>query len=108
MNKKSATGIGDEEEVVRAAQAGHGGQRGSEDWTTVNMDENIDEFKVSSRSAEECVDPTNSKSIVVRGEVVFSREIECCVTTGALEFHCRDEFSLDWNRQRCVDRFRNL
>ena len=24
-----------------------------------------------------------------------SREIECCVTTGALEFYCFDEFSFD-------------
>ena len=25
----------------------------------------------------------------------LSREVECCATTGALEFHCCDEFSLD-------------
>ena len=25
----------------------------------------------------------------------LSSEIECCVTTGDLEFHCFDEFSLD-------------
>ena len=44
-----------------------GGQWGSEDWTTVNMDENItDEFEVSLKNAEECVESTISQSIVVK------------------------------------------
>ena len=39
---------------------------GPEDWTTLSVDENIiDEFQVSSKTTESCVEPTIIQSIVV-------------------------------------------
>ena len=41
----------------------------------MNRDEKIiHEFKVTSKDAEECVEPTISQSIVVRREVVSARK----------------------------------
>ena len=42
-----------------------------EDWTTVSVDEYIiDEFQVSSKTTDNCVEPTISQSIVVKKEIV--------------------------------------
>ena len=40
---------------------------GPEDWTTVSVDENIiDEFQVSSKTTDNCVEPAIIQSIVVK------------------------------------------
>ena len=40
---------------------------GPKDWTTVSVDENIiDEFHVSSKTTDNCVEPTIIQSIVVK------------------------------------------
>ena len=57
----------------QAANESAGGRKtkdsseGLEDWTTVSVDENIiDEFHVSSKTTDNCVEPTISQSIVVK------------------------------------------
>ena len=49
-------------------------QKVQKGWTTVCVDENIiDEFQVSSKTTDKCVEPTMGQSIVVRREVVSVR-----------------------------------
>ena len=57
----------------RAANESAGGRKtkesseGPEDWTTVSVDENIiDEFQVSLKTTDKCVEPTISQRIVVK------------------------------------------
>ena len=57
----------------QAANGSAGGRKtkesseGPEDWTIVSVDENIiDEFQVSAKTIDNCVEPTISQSIVVK------------------------------------------
>ena len=47
---------------------------GPEDWTTVSVDENIiDEFQDSSKTTDNCVEPTISQSVVVTRKLSHSK-----------------------------------
>ena len=66
----------------QAANESAGGRKtkesseGPEDWTTVSVDENIiDEFQVSSKTIDNCVEPRISKSIVVK-RILYQTEID--------------------------------
>ena len=64
---QSATSTRPSRERERGRTQDQGVVRRSEDWTTVSVDENIiDEFQVSSKTPDNCVEPTISQSIAVK------------------------------------------
>ena len=63
---QSATSTRPSRERERGRTQDQGVVRGPEDWTTVCVDENIiDEFQVSSKTTDNCVEPTIIRSMVV-------------------------------------------
>ena len=64
---QSATSTRPSSERERGRTQDQESSEGPEDWTTVSVDENIiDEFQVSSKTTDNCVDPTIIQSIVVK------------------------------------------
>ena len=96
----------------QAAKESAGGRKtkeskeGPEDWTTVSEDENIiDEFHVSSKTTDNCVEPKISQSIVVKRKLSRS-EVDRMVQEAEKS---RDEDEVDESKQEAesgLEKFR--
>ena len=96
----------------QAANESAGGRKtkesseGPEDWTTVSVDENIiDEFQVSLKTTDNCVEPTIIQSIVVRRKLSQS-EVDRMVQEAEKS---RDEDEVNESKheaETCLEKFR--